>query len=184
MKRQQYYWWANVSSGFILLGLLVFALLRVDWPHVVFILPLMLVHVVLSRRNMLSAGFFFLFPFVAFLATLGSKHTLNLYAESEMYDKLVHLVTAFVITYFIGSLFRFTPLGKLHTHAIYLFLIIFSFGLSVGVFWEIFEWLYSFFSTIILNESIGDVVTDLLIDAIGAAIAGVLLVRRVKVWGE
>lgn len=170
----------KIISGIILGVLLLFAIVVGDWIHAPFIAPLFAIVLFFSySKKSLPKEFYILFPLIAFLATLGSKHTLDYYRVLEWYDSLVHFITTFVFTYFFAFLTDLVT-TKTKKEPLFFAVAIVGLGIALGIFWEIFEW--GFDQIIGLEryreEGIGDLMTDLITDTIGAVLAGILIFKN------
>lgn len=170
----------NIISSIILGILLFFAVAVGDWIHVPFIATLFAAVLFFSyHKKTLPNEFYVLFPFIAFLATLGSKHIFNYYQNVEWYDNLVHLTTTFVITYFFAFLVNFTALREAKREPLVFLIAIVGLGIALGVFWEIFEWGFDQIIGLEMfkEEGIDDLIMDLIMDTIGAVLAGILIFK-------
>jgi hypothetical protein len=123
----------------------------------------------------LPSLFALLFVLAAFINA--ASWALGLWSLFPVYDNLVHAYTTFAGTITAGYLayrsktVRFNSIGWLFI------LSISTFGIGFGVFWEFFEWAAG------MNSTYRDVMMDLLMDSLGAAVAAVLsgyAVRRQK----
>lgn len=170
----------NIISSIILGILLLFAIVAGDWIHIPFIAPLFTAILFFSyHKKTLPKEFYVLFPSIAFLATLGSKHTFNYYLTVEWYDNLIHLVATFVITYFFAFLANFTALREAKREPLVFAIAVVGLGIALGVFWEIFEWGFDQIVGFEMykEEGIDDLIMDLITDTIGAILAGALIFK-------
>lgn len=168
---------ATVISGIIIAMLLLFAIRVGDWIHVPFMAPLFIIILLFSHaKKTLSKEFYILFPLIVLLATLGSKHTFDYYRSVEWYDSLVHFIVTFVFTYFFAFLARLSAWGK-KTEPLFFAAFVVGLGIALGVFWEIFEWGLSRIIEIEMYEGIDDLITDLVMDTIGAVLAGIFIFK-------
>jgi hypothetical protein len=111
-----------------------------------------------------------------------ASFTWQLYGIVWWYDKVVHTFTAFAFTLPLPLLiYRRTPRG-FDRNVLLLVLIFTSVGLGLGAIWEITEWGGSqLWGGPTLREGRRDVITDLIVDAVGALLgawAGKKLDRR------
>lgn len=96
---------------------------------------------------------------------------MNWYRTSEHFDDIIHLLTTFTVTLFLGYIFlKIVPL-QLHSHWIWP-IVIANFGVALGALWEVAEW-YGFM--LIQSEhqtTMPDTITDIVMDTIGALAGG------------
>ncbi len=107
---------------------------------------------------------------------------LNWYDKFAWFDKVDHGFTTFALTLYLG----FYLVGKVLTgsqrHRVLFVLVVASLGLAVGTVWEFAEWAYD---EVVPGDNIKgkfDTITDLMMDTLGALLAGVacLGLARVK----
>ena len=107
---------------------------------------------------------------------------LNWYDQFAWFDKVDHGFTTFALTLYLG----FVLVGKVLTgsqrHRVLFVLVVASLGLAVGTLWEFAEWAYD---EVVPGDNIKgkfDTITDLMMDTLGALLAGVacLGLARVK----
>lgn len=166
----------SISTS-ILLAAFLFSLYFQDNLHVVVSFLLLIITVVLYLKNLLPLIFTLLFPLTTLTYMLGSQHTFDLYRHISWYDNLVHLVTAFVITLLIGSiLYQQKKLLTGKNNKVLHVIILTSLGLAVGVGWEVVEWLFESVIIPLQPMTVYDLMTDLIIDSIGAFIAATAIV--------
>jgi hypothetical protein len=89
----------------------------------------------------------------------------NEYKHTYGYDEFAHLFTTFAVTLSLGFLTYRRMQGYFHKHRSHFALAISSFGISLGALWEVFEWS--------LIGDLRDPVGDIIVDSIGAALAGI-----------
>lgn len=82
------------------------------------------------------------------------------------YDEITHGFTTFGITLSLGFLTFYSVRETFRAHEILFVLVIASFGLAIGAFWEIIEWTTGVIGTL------GDTIGDLAMDTLGALLAG------------
>jgi hypothetical protein len=93
----------------------------------------------------------------------------DLYDQVWWYDKVVHIFTSFAFTLPLPALLRGRVLTGFRRHRFLMVVLITCLGVALGTFWEIFEWGFSqLWGDPNLLEKRVDVVTDLIVDAIGA----------------
>lgn len=166
-------------STIILLAAFLYSLYFQDNLHVVVSFLLLIVTFVLYVKNLLPLIFTLLFPLTTLTYMLGSQHTFDLYRHISWYDNVVHFVTAFVITLLIGSiLYQQKKLLSGKNKKILHVIILTSLGLAVGVGWEVVEWLFESVIIPLQPMTVYDLMTDLIIDSIGAFIAATAIVSN------
>ena len=82
------------------------------------------------------------------------------------YDEITHAVTTFAVTLSLGLLTFYSVRAHFEPHGLLYVLIIASFGIAIGGVWEIVEWAAGVIGTI------DDTAIDLVMDTIGALMAG------------
>lgn len=88
------------------------------------------------------------------------------------YDEIAHGFTTFAVTLAFGYLAYHRMLSSFHAQRLLFVLTIACFGIAIGALWEIAEWLSDFFVASEVVESIDDIIDDLIMDTLGASIAG------------
>lgn len=171
----------SMSVGFILSQtilflLLIFAVIVSDWIHVVFIAPLIISLFIFYPKNILPKGFLFLFPIIALLTSLGSIHVFRFYLTLPWYDDVMHFLAAFVVAYFLGFLFEFSPLREVKKSPLLFIATVVSFVLAIGALWEVTEWIFNSLLLFDLGGDVDDYAIDLITDGIGAFFGAVTLI--------
>lgn len=115
--------------------------------------------------------------FVAAAVLNGLGYVFNLFPIGP-YDELAHFYTTFALTLSLGFLFYYSLRSEFRAHRHLFVLAIASFGCTVGVFWEFFEW-----ATGIIG-SLGDTLGDLAMDALGAGLAALLAGWAIRRYPE
>ena len=90
------------------------------------------------------------------------------------YDEVAHGFTTFAITLALGYLAYGAMLTSFHRQHLLFVLTIASFGIAIGALWELAEWAADFVVASEVVENIDDIMDDLIMDSIGAVLAGVL----------
>ena len=96
------------------------------------------------------------------------------YNTIGFYDEVAHGFTTFALTLALGYLAYGRMLASFHQQRLLFVLAIASFGIAIGAIWEVVEWLADFVVASEVVESINDIMDDLIMDSIGAGIAGTL----------
>lgn len=112
------------------------------------------------KRSQFPPLFDFLFV-VAALAN-GAGWVWELYTQVLGYDEIVHAYTTFAASLSLGFTLYYSM--RAHFRAVTFALAIVTMGIAAGATWEMFEW------TII---NIQDPVPDLMVDTLGAIVAGI-----------
>ncbi len=108
------------------------------------------------------------------LALLGSAAgwALSLYQKFWFYDEILHFYSMFAYT-LVAALYLYgLALTGARTHRLLLVLIIGGIGVSLGVVWEIAEWTYDEIVRPNVIRGKTDTMIDLVMDALGALLAG------------
>lgn len=124
-----------------------------------------------SKR--LPSLFALLFVLAAFINAASWAY--GLWSLFPVYDNVVHAYTTFAGTITIGYLAYQSNTVQFNSIGWLFMLSISTFGVGFGVFWEFFEWAAG------MRSSYQDVMTDLLMDTLGAAavaVASAYAVRR------
>lgn len=90
------------------------------------------------------------------------------------YDEVTHAFTTFGVTLTLGFLTFYSVRVSFRSHGVLFVLVIASFGLAIGAFWEIVEW-----TTGVIGP-LDDTLLDLTMDATGALLAGVFNLRALQ----
>jgi hypothetical protein len=101
----------------------------------------------------------------------------DLYDLVWWYDKAVHVFSAFAFTLALPLLLYNRVLTGARAYPISFGIILTLLGLALGTLWEIFEWLGSeVWRDPNLREGRLDVITDLIVDGVGALLAAAAVV--------
>jgi hypothetical protein len=124
----------------------------------------------LLRTDRRPAVFDVLFALAALAGALG--YTLDLFGEIVPYDELTHAFTTFSVS--LAFYFLFYGGAVPERRAVALATSVFTLGVSVGAYWEIFEWFF------VGHYTMADTINDLLVDSAGALVAALvaLALRR------
>ena len=131
-------------------------------------LALSFAHLLRSERQ--PAFFDVVFALAALAGALG--YAFDLFGEIVPYDELTHAFTTFSVS--LAFYFLFYGGAVPERRAVALGSSVFTLGVTVGAYWEIFEWFF------IGKFTLADTISDLLVDSIGALAAALvaLALRR------
>ena len=108
---------------------------------------------------------------MAVLANIAG-YAFNLYARWAWFDKVLHPYTIGAITLALALVLYGRVLTGAAHQRLLLILVIAAIGLSVGALWEVAEWGYDLFAPGNVIKGKDDTITDLIVDALGALLAG------------
>ncbi len=131
-------------------------------------LALSFAHLLRSERR--PAVFDVLFALAALAGALG--YAFDLFGEIVPYDELTHAFTTFSVS--LAFYFLFYGGAVPERRAVALGSSVFTLGVTVGAYWEIFEWFF------VGKYTMADTISDLLVDSAGALAAALvaLVLRR------
>ncbi len=115
----------------------------------------------LLRRERRPAVFDVLFALAALAATLG--YAFDLFGKIALYDEITHAFFTFTVS--LAFYFPFYGGAVPERKALALATSVFTLGVTVGAYWEIFEWFF------IGKYTMADTISDLLVDSTGALVA-------------
>lgn len=146
------------------LGLLALVIYQTKWLGVALVSVFLVASIAFIVSPIRLPAFHnFAFVLAALLNALG--WTLNLYRGMPGFDEFTHAFTTFAATLTIGFLAFYRVRQHFYTHRVHFVIVIVSFGVTLGAWWEIFEyWIIA----------VRDPVSDLIVDSIGAIAAGLL----------
>jgi hypothetical protein len=119
-------------------------------------LALSFAHLLRSDRR--PAVFDVLFALAALAGALG--YAFDLFGEIVPYDELTHAFTTFSVS--LAFYFLFYGGAVPERRAVALATSVFTLGVTVGAYWEIFEWFF------VGKYTLADTISDLLVDSLGA----------------
>jgi VanZ family protein len=131
-------------------------------------LTLSFAHLLRSDRR--PAVFDVLFALAALAGAIG--YAFGLFDEIVPYDELTHAFTTFSVS--LAFYFLFYGGSVPERRAVALGTSVFTLGVTVGAYWEIFEWFF------VGHYTMADTISDLLVDSAGALVAALvaLALRR------
>ncbi len=124
----------------------------------------------LLRHDPQPNAFDVLFALAALLGALG--YVFDFFGELVPYDELTHAFATFSVS--LAFYFLFYGGAVPRQRAVALGTSVFTLGVTVGTYWEIFEWATG------ARYPITDTITDLIVDSVGALAAALvaLAIRR------
>ncbi len=156
----------------VALGVLLAALLVLGDPTAALIVAVFLAlsFAQLLRNDRRPAVFDVLFAMAALAGALG--YVFDLFGEVVPYDELTHAFTTFSVS--LAFYFLFYGGAVPERRAVALATSVFTLGVTVGAYWEIFEWFF------VGHYTMADTIGDLLVDSAGALAAALvaLALRR------
>jgi hypothetical protein len=131
-------------------------------------LALSFAHLLRSERR--PTLFDVVFALAALAGALG--YAFDLFGEIVPYDELTHAFTTFSVS--LAFYFLFYGGAVPERRAVALGSSVFTLGVTVGAYWEIFEWFF------VGKYTMADTISDLLVDSAGALAAALvaLVLRR------
>ena len=157
----------RVALGILLVALVVMGDITAALIVAVF-LVLSFAHLLRSERR--PALFDVVFALAALAGALG--YAFDLFGEIVPYDELTHAFTTFSVS--LAFYFLFYGGAVPERRAVALGSSVFTLGVTVGAYWEIFEWFF------VGKYTLADTISDLLVDSGGALAAALvaLVLRR------
>ena len=127
----------------------------------------------LLRSDRRPAFFDMLFALAALAGAVG--FVFGLFDEVVPYDELTHAFTTFCVS--LAFYFMFYGGAVPERRAFALGTSVFTLGVTVGTYWEIFEWFF------VGHYTMADTISDLLVDS-GGALAAVLVALALRRSGD
>jgi VanZ family protein len=148
---------ALVLLGDVTAALIVAVFLALSFAH-------------LLRSDRRPAVFDVLFALAALAGAIG--YAFGLFDEIVPYDELAHAFTTFSVS--LAFYFLFYGGSVPERRAVALSTSVFTLGVTVGAYWELFEWFF------VGRFTMADTISDLLVDSLGALAAALvaLALRR------
>lgn len=113
---------------------------------------------------------------VAVLANIAG-YRFDLYDRWGWFDKVLHAYTLFAITFVVGLWTYGRVLTGVQQHPLLLVVVLSSIGVGIGGLWEVAEWAFDQVVRGNVIQGKFDTITDLIVDTVGAVVAGVVIVR-------
>ncbi len=162
-------WIGEALLGIALVAALIMGQWMIALPLAGFFVAALLF---IKLEDRLPTLFDFLFVVAALLNAGG--WAFKWYNTIGIYDELAHGFTPFAITLALGYLTYGRMLASFHQQRLLFVLTVASFGIAIGALWEVAEWAADFLVASEVVENIDDIMDDLIMDSIGAVLAGVL----------
>lgn len=128
-----------------------------------------------ARERQLPTLFDLVFVIAALINAAG--WTWDLYHQPGPYDEIAHFFTSFALTLAIGFLLYDEVVRGFYHHRVMFVVVIASMGITVGVLWEIGEWLADFVVADQIIPGLHDTMLDLILDSAGALLAALVNLR-------
>ena len=90
----------------------------------------------------------------------------NLYTRVWVYEEFAHFYTTFAATLSLGYLSLYVMRDHFREHRWHFVMVVTSFGVTLGAWWEVVEW--------IILKKLTDPVGDIVVDSLGAILAAFL----------
>lgn len=168
-------WLRSVTWGClaILLGAVVWSAAMERWRDFAVLGVYALLSVIfLLARNRLPALFSLLFVLAALINAAG--FAFGLWDRIPGYDPLAHGYTTFAATLAAGFLTFYSVRSSFTRERFVSTVSLFSFGVMLGVLWEVFEW------SVGVEQTYSGAIQDLVLNMAGAALACLLTIRLVR----
>jgi VanZ family protein len=107
-------------------------------------------------------------------------YAFNLYNRILWFDNAMHFYTPLILTLALALYLYDTELGNIREHRFLLTLATTTGVIALGSLWEIAEWVYDLFIPGDAIRGINDTMLDLLLNVLGAALAGIIIVRMYR----
>lgn len=152
--------------GIALLGIAaVVVAFRGDWLGVALLVAFLgASFAFLKYEDTLPSLFDFLFVSAAIINAAG--WVWNLYKPVWGYDEFAHFYTTFAATLSLGYLALYSMREHFREHSWHFLMVVTSFGVTLGAWWEVVEW--------IALRKLTDPVGDIVVDSLGAIVAAFL----------
>jgi len=152
---------ALIVSGDATAALIVAVFLALSFAH-------------LLRSDRRPAVFDVFFALAALAGALG--YALGLFGEIAPYDELTHAFTTFSVS--LAFYFMFYGGAVPERRAVALATSVFTLGVTVGAYWEVFEWFF------VGHFTMADTISDLLVDSAGALAAAAMVALALRRRGD
>ncbi len=103
-------------------------------------------------------------------------YALGLFGEIAPYDELTHAFTTFSVS--LAFYFMFYGGAVPERRAVALATSVFTLGVTVGAYWEVFEWFF------VGHFTMADTISDLLVDSAGALAAAAMVALALRRRGD
>ncbi len=159
----------------------IVAALQGNWLNALALACFLIVSLVfVIKDDRLPTLFDFLFVVAALLNAAG--WVWGLFYLPGPYDEIVHAYTTFAITLALSFLVYKSMLNIFRNHKLLYVVTIASFGIAIGVLWEITEWSASKILPTEVIGSLNDTIVDLIMDTLGAGLAAAISLWALQEW--
>lgn len=128
-------------------------------------------------KNWLSSEILLLVLMVSIFYSFGSLF--NLFDSNLEYDSFLHFYTGFAVSYIFGDLIK-KGIDSFGKSGFILILAIILFGLTISIYWEIFEVIVENFLPEFITGTIADTLSDLIFDSLGIILAAIFIFGKVE----
>jgi hypothetical protein len=154
--------WVGIALLAVATAVVIF---RGDWTGVALLAAFLVASIAfLVFEDNLPTLFDALFVSAAIINAAG--WVWNLYTRVWGYDEFAHFYTTFAATLSLGYLTFFVMRKYFRQHPGHFLVVVTSFGVTLGAWWEVVEW--------IILKKLTDPVGDIVVDSIGAVLAAFL----------
>lgn len=140
-----------------------------------FLLISMLLYAYKRRFFLITDAFF-----VVICILNGLGWIFGLYETVWWYDEAAHFLTPVVLTYALGKIYHYTFPAQITSYTFLSFIIVTSFGISIGAVWEIAEWLAKLVFPDQVTMSLEDTIMDLVFDSLGALLGAAVSIYMLR----
>lgn len=119
---------------------------------------------------------FFTSLFIIIALVNGAGWTFGLYEPYIFFDSISHCLSTLAVTLTLGNYFYRNIRHIIPKNPFEYFVLLISFGVLIGVFWEFFEVFAAYTFEPRIAGGIDDVIDDLVVDTVGAVIAAFISV--------
>jgi hypothetical protein len=141
---------------------------------VIYIVFLIILYIT-NRYNIYVNRIFIILSFITVLGHSFIGKALDFYKKFRNYDRLLHFFGTFSFSLFSFDIF-YKSMLLANTSGIYKFIITFSFGITLGAFVELIEFIADIFTKQQNQKGLMDTNFDILFNIMGAFLAGILII--------
>jgi VanZ family protein len=167
----QGYRYAAYAGQVLLVGAIVLEILRGEWLQALVLAGFLIAALLFIKTDDRLPNLFD-FLFVVAAALNASGWVWSWYDSIQLWDEIAHGFTTFAITLALGFRTYHLLMPSFRDHPWLFVIAIASFGIAIGGLWEIAEWLADFVFPGDVITTLNDTIKDLILDSIGAVLAG------------